>query len=237
MVPNFFRLAPEAPAISEKLWLFAETAYLDNPLPSLFKERLFVVLSRFAASSYCVARHLGFLVGLGRASGDAQARPLRVREVIRLLQHTLPYGHELELRLSLCTDCPSPIAELPVADSQIEHAIFALAGHVFLQTDVAPVCLDALQRLLGGIRFQHLILFLTYVRADHYWTKIHPELELDSDIKVFLASHPELAACILLDGRRNSSGTSQEGCCEFRMRNDDVSHGNCMTVPARAWLP
>jgi PAS domain S-box-containing protein len=199
MVPNFFRLAPEAPAISEKLWVFAETTYLDNPLPSLFKERLFVLLSHFAANRYCVARHLGFLVGVGHASGDAQARPLRVAQVIPLLQHTLPRGHELELRLSLCADCPSPIAELPGVDSQIEDAIFALASHVFLQTEVAPVCLDALERLLGGIRLQHLILFLTYVRTAHYWTKTHPELELDGDIKVFLASHPELAACILAD--------------------------------------
>jgi hypothetical protein len=196
MVPNFFRLAPEAPAVSEKLWLFAET-YLDNPLPSLFKERLFVVLSHFATSRYCVARQLGFLVGRGHASGDAQARPLRVRQAIRLLQHTLPRGRELELRLSLCADCPSPIAELPVADSQIEEAIFALAGHVFFQTDVASVRLDALERLFGGIRFQHLIVFLTYVRAAHYRTKIHPELELDGDIKLFLASHQELAAGVL----------------------------------------
>jgi len=30
--PDFFRLAPEAPAINEKLWLFAETTYLDDPL-------------------------------------------------------------------------------------------------------------------------------------------------------------------------------------------------------------
>jgi hypothetical protein len=209
MVPNFFRLAPEAPAGSEKLWLFAETTYRDNPLPSLFKECLFVVLSHFAENRYCVARHPGFLVGLGHASGDAQARPLRVQQAIRLLQHTLP--GELELRLSLCADCPSPIAELPVADSRIENAIFALAGHVFFETDGAAVCLDALERLLAGIRFQPLTLFLTYVRAAHYWTKIHPELELDRAIKLFLASHQELAACVLTE----SDGVGQSPADEL----------------------
>jgi PAS domain S-box-containing protein len=221
MVPNFFRLAPETPTISGKLWLFAETSYLDNPLPSLFKERLFVVLSHFAASRYCVARHLGFLVGLGHASGDAQARPLRVQEVNRLLQHALPRGSELELRLSLCADCPSPIAELPGADSQMEDAIFALAGHVFFETDVAPVCLDALERLLGGIRFQHLILFLTYVRAAHYWTKTHPELELESDIKVFLASHQELAAGIV-SGSAGISPSSADELLWLRQKGDEA---------------
>ncbi|MGB8631126.1 MAG: hypothetical protein WCD69_17360, partial [Xanthobacteraceae bacterium] len=48
LVPNFFRSAP-APVMRE-LWLFAKSAYLDAPIPTLFKERLFVYLSRF-----CVA--------------------------------------------------------------------------------------------------------------------------------------------------------------------------------------
>ena len=66
VLPNFFRLSPETPEITEKLWGFAEAAYLDNPLPSVFKERLFVYLSRFCAVRYCIARHTGFLIGLGR---------------------------------------------------------------------------------------------------------------------------------------------------------------------------
>jgi hypothetical protein len=42
LVPNFFQSAPEAPEMVERLWDFAKAAYLDNPIPSLFKERLFV---------------------------------------------------------------------------------------------------------------------------------------------------------------------------------------------------
>jgi hypothetical protein len=73
VLPNFFRLAPETPEITEKLWGFAQAAYLDNPLPSLFKERLFIHLSRFCAVRYCIARHVGFLVGLGHPAGDRSA--------------------------------------------------------------------------------------------------------------------------------------------------------------------
>jgi len=63
VLPNFFRLLPETPEITEKLWGFAQAAYLDNPLPSVFKERLFVHLSRFCAVRYCIARHrLGWVV-------------------------------------------------------------------------------------------------------------------------------------------------------------------------------
>src|SRR5882672_6424888 len=83
VLPNFFRLSPETPEISEKLWGFAEAAYLNNPLPSLFKERLFVQLSRFCAVRYCIARHVGFLTGLGRPSADARAHVQQPEDVVR----------------------------------------------------------------------------------------------------------------------------------------------------------
>ena len=134
VLPNFFRLAPETPEITEKLWGFAQAAYLDNPLPSLFKERLFVHLSRFCPVRYCIARHAGFLIGLGRPAGDKHARAQSIVEIVKLLQRPFPCGRELELRLSLCATCPAPLVEMPSADSQMEEAIFALAGHVFLQT-------------------------------------------------------------------------------------------------------
>ena len=71
LLPNFFRLAQD-PQILINLWGFARFAYLDNPLPSLFKERLFVYVSRFCEVRYCIARHVGFLVGLD----DPPAMPL-----------------------------------------------------------------------------------------------------------------------------------------------------------------
>src|SRR5713101_5344076 len=98
VLPNFFRLSPETPEITEKLWGFAQAAYLDNPLPSVFKERLFVHLSRFCAVRYCMARHVGFLVGLGRPAGDKRARVQSIVEIVGLLQRPFPRGHELKLR-------------------------------------------------------------------------------------------------------------------------------------------
>jgi hypothetical protein len=57
LVPNFFASAPDAPEIVERLWDFVKSAYIDNPIPSLFKERLFVYLSRFCEVRYCIVRH------------------------------------------------------------------------------------------------------------------------------------------------------------------------------------
>lgn len=197
--PNFFRLAPETPEIIEKLWGFAQAAYLDNPLPSVFKERLFVHLSRFCAVRYCIARHVGFLVGLGRPAGDPIARAQSVTDVIKLLRRPFPRGQELQSRLLLCASCPAPIAELPMADTQMEDAIFVLAAHVFLKTSDYLLCLDALARLLGPARLQYLLLFLAFVRAAHYWTETHPEIAFEDDINKLLATHEALADCILND--------------------------------------
>lgn len=199
VLPNFFRLAPETPEITEKLWGFAQAAYLDNPLPSVFKERLFVHLSRFCAVRYCIARHVGFLVGLGRPSGDASVRTQTVTDVVKLLRRPFPRGKELESRLSLCGSCDAPIAELPLADTQMEDAIFVLSAHVFLKTSDYLPCLDTLGRLLGPARLQYLLLFLAFVRAAHYWTETHPEIEFEDDIDKLLETHETLADCILKD--------------------------------------
>src|ERR1700692_4849622 len=187
VLPNFFRLSPETPEIAEKLWGFAEAAYLDNPLPSVFKERLFVHLSRFCAVRYCIARHTGFLIGLGRPAGDKDARAESVVEVVRLLRRSIPRGPELKSRLSFCLKCPAPLVEMPIADTQMEDGLFSLASHVFLHAADAQECLEALERLLGTVRLQYLLLFLAFVRAAHYWTRVHPEIQFEDDLKHLLA--------------------------------------------------
>src|ERR1700730_15459898 len=209
VLPNFFRLSPETPEITEKLWGFAQAAYLDNPLPSVFKERLFVHLSRFCAVRYCIARHTGFLIGLGRPAGDKDARAESVADVVKLLRRPLARGPELESRLSFCSKCPAPLVEMPTADTQMEDGLFSLAGHVFLQTADAPECLEALERLFGTVRLQYLLLFLAFVRAAHYWTRVHPEIQFEDDIKELLATHEALASCILDDQEASTDKITQ----------------------------
>ena len=209
VLPNFFRLSPETPEITEKLWGFAQAAYLDNPLPSVFKERLFVHLSRFCAVRYCIARHTGFLIGLGRPAGDKDARAESIVDVVKLLRRPLPRGPELESRLSFYSKCPAPLVEMPTSDTEMEEGLFSLASHVFLQTADAPECLDALERLLGTVRLQYLLLFLAFVRAAHYWTKVHPEIQFEDDIKQLLATQEALASCIFDDPETSTDKITQ----------------------------
>jgi PAS domain S-box-containing protein len=223
LLPNFFRLAPETPEITERMWGFAQAAYLDNPLPSLSKERLFVHLSRFCEVRYCITRHVGFLIGLGRPAGDPTACVQSVEEVVKLLRRPFPRGSEIEAHLRLCAASPAPLVDIPGADTTMEDAVFTLATHIFLQTLHASACHEALERLLGVVRFQYLLMFLAFVRAAHYWSKVHPELEVEDDIKQLLETHEALAACILSDPEATSDNISQsllEELPALRLRAD-----------------
>jgi PAS domain S-box-containing protein len=208
VLPNFFRLTPEHAEITDNLWRFACFAYLDNPLPSLFKERLFVYLSRFCEVRYCILRHLGFLVGLGHASGDPQTQPQSVEEVVRLLRTPLAYGSQLTDHLVRYAHQDEPLPDLPTPDTPLETAIFAFVSHAFLHTNDAGRCLDTLKRLLGESRYERLSLFLAFVQTAHFWTKIHPELEIEEDIKGLLSTNQSLAECVLNDPEARSNELS-----------------------------
>jgi len=198
VLPNFFRLTTDDPKITENLWGFAQFAYLDNPLPSLLKERLFVYLSLFCEVRYCIARHVGFLVGLGRPAGDPQCLPQSVDEVLPLLRGDLPFNSDLDQHLALCEGLGMGSFP-PEPDSAQERAIFACAAHVFLRTPDASRALHALKCVFDGKTLEYTKLLLAFIRTAHYWTEIHPELVLEDDINQLLATHEALAACVLAD--------------------------------------
>jgi hypothetical protein len=107
LVPNFFASAPDAPEIIERLWEFAKAGYLDNPIPSLFKERLFVYLSRFCEVRYCIVRHCAFLVGRGHSSGDPGVEVQTVEQAIKLLKTAPPWDRDPEAILRQLERLPS----------------------------------------------------------------------------------------------------------------------------------
>jgi len=209
VLPNFFCLASESPEITANLWGFAKFGYLDNPLPSLFKERLFVYLSRFCDVRYCIARHVGFLVGLGRPSGDQACPPETIEQAVRLIRRPLPRGEALQPHLVRLETCDAPIARRLECGTELEESVFACATHAFLQTPQMPRCLKALGTVLDSVMLQQLMVFLAFVRTAHYWTKLHVELGFEDDIKRLLAIHTDLAECVLKDPESESSETAQ----------------------------
>src|SRR6202034_1714653 len=160
--------------------------------------RLFVYLSLFCRVRYCIARHIGFLVGLGRPAGDPECLPESIAEVLPLLRHDLAFDSDLDRSIALCQTMgvvPLP----PEPNSAQERAIFACAAHVFLKTPDAPGALRALEGVFDGKTLEYTKLLLAFIRTAHYWTEIHPELILEEDIDQLLIAHEAIAACVLAD--------------------------------------
>jgi len=198
LVPNFFMTARDAPEIVEKLWDFAKSAYLDNPMPSLFKERLFVFLSRFCPVRYCIVRHCGFLVGYGHSSGDPAVHTQTIDQVIHLLKAPTPWRREIEPIYESLAAIKTPI-DWPAPGSDIEDWIFAAAGMIFVEPLQSERPQMLLRTVLGGRHYEYLLALLTFIRAAHYWTVMHPGLEIEDDVVELMRTHKELASLLLQD--------------------------------------
>ena len=205
--PNFFRLTAADPRLTAMLWGFVQFAYLDNPLPARFKDRLFIYLSRFCEVRYCVARHVGFLIGSQSPSGDYNPHPQAVEAVLPLLRRILPVDDGMVTPLATCEALPR-FGNGPEADSPEEQALFACATHVFLQSADAARAHEALKCALGD-SIEQLHLFLAFVRMAHYWTKLHPEIAFDDDLVRLLDTQQVLAKLILNDPASEWDGFSR----------------------------
>lgn len=193
LCPAFFRTAEHSVERTDFLWRQARESYLDNPLPSLFKEKLFAYLSRFSSSPYCMARHAAFLLGRGRVAGDRAVTPLAPDEVVALLRKPYPLPAELAASLRCLEAAKSPLRTWPRIGGEIEAAILTCATPVFLRrTEDDGNCLPILRRCLGHARWEHLLALLAFIRSAHFWTENHPELSLEEDVIQLLTELPAL---------------------------------------------
>jgi PAS domain S-box-containing protein len=197
LLPNFFCTAEGAPGLIQELWSFAKAAYLDNPLPSAFKERLFVHLSRFCEVRYCVIRHIGFLVGFGNRAGDPSVPPHSVRQALDLLSRPVPSATELEATILRLASAPG--GNVPAQETQLEGDLFDALTVVFLKPVGADRARLAARQCLGGITFEYTMALLAFIRTAHYWTETHPELSCEQDMVLLMKEHPELARLLMND--------------------------------------
>jgi signal transduction histidine kinase/CheY-like chemotaxis protein len=206
LVPNFFR---STPATLSPLWISAKAAYLDNPLPSLFKERLFVHLSRFNRDGYGITRHAGFLLGLGHAAGDRTAPPQSVAEVAALLDTPWPSSDQVRLARGKLLALPGEFAALPPSGDPLELALYQAAAAIYLDPDRSGRARDALRHALGAARSELVLSLITFVQTTAMWTRLHPEPELEPDLLQLLAAEPELAARLAACRRNPQAGLKQ----------------------------
>ncbi len=198
LLPNFFRTAEAAPGLIRELWSFAKAAYLDNPLPSAFKERLFVHLSRFCEVRYCVIRHVGFLLGYGNAAGDASAPAHNFSQALALLSRRIPGPAELDAAI-LRLESNTGGGDAPAQETQLEADLFDALSAVFLNPTGSDRARLAARRCLGGAAFEYTMALLAFVRTAHYWTETHPDLCCEHDMLRLMSEHPELARLLTKD--------------------------------------
>ncbi len=209
VLPNFFCSAPSAPGLIENMWGFAKSGYLDNPLPALFKERLFVHLSRFCEARYCIVRHVGFLIGEGRPAGDPDALPQTVEQVLELLSKPVPSSERLEQAILRLENQRHPVS-IPDAETSLERDLFDALTLLFVAPRRAERARSAITTAVGEMTFEMLTAFLAFVRTAHYWTETHPSLEFEADMVAVMQRHPELARLILNSADAQWAQSSEE---------------------------
>lgn len=169
--PPFFSPAIQTPQVLENLWHQTMNAYVNNPLPPLFKEKLSAYLSRFCVVPYCMICHSCSLYSLG----------MQAREVLELLVSPLPSQAEIDEHLSLLTTQLNSLTVWPESNSTLEKSLLDCSIFIAQERDQAEHCRRELWRLLGDVNYQYLITFVAYVKTCHVWMEAHPDVSYLAD--------------------------------------------------------
>jgi PAS domain S-box-containing protein len=187
-VPPFFSPAINNARVLENLWQQTLSAYVENPLPAMFKERLFAYLSRHCDVPYCIVCH------------SCALRPLGMKpwEILDLLESPALGATDSSETLRLLNQTEVPLQEWPAPGSELDRSLTIAAVCIFEKRHSAEAMGKAVRRALGE-RYQDLVEFLTYVSACFVWVEGHPELSYEADERAkqhlgpLLSEEPRLA--------------------------------------------
>ncbi len=199
VIPNLFNPAWSAPGAMAALWAYARTAYINNPLPPILKERIFVYLSRMAPAPYSLARHVGFLTGRGKPAGSAATQSQDINEAIILLTLPLPDQQSTEDALQRFQQY-SPLHELPEPGSPLEADLLLLLGVIYQLPQQAHRVRESLKQSLTDTDTQWITALLSYIHAEHCHAAAQSELYFEPDLQELFEQEPELA--LLVPGTR-----------------------------------
>lgn len=197
IMPRFFETGMAAEGLSETLFNFSKGCYIDSPLPSLFKERLFVYLSKFCEVRYCIVRHCGFLLGKGFPAGDKDATSSTIDEVVELIKRPYPNHSELSESLGRLRNLKQPINKIPDPNTPLETDIFVCICEIFLHPQSTASVRSTLKGAIGQQNYEYLVGLVTFIQTAHYWTLIHPELEYEPDVEQLLKQQEVLKGLLL----------------------------------------
>ena len=138
------------------------------------------------------------MVGYGYSSGDVSAAPQTIEQVLKLLRVPPPWRRPLEPIYERLEAFKTP-TDWPDPDSDIEDWIFAACALIFVVPSRSERARQGLRQALGAKRLEYLLALLAFIRTAHYWTVVHPGLDIEDDVRELLTSHKELAALLLQD--------------------------------------
>ncbi|MBR8836787.1 MAG: response regulator [Stigonema ocellatum SAG 48.90 = DSM 106950] len=173
-VPPFFAPAEKTPQVLENLWQQTLSAYVNNPLPTLFKEKLSAYLSRFCAVPYCMICHSCTLRPLGMSA----------QQVLELLESPPPAATDIDQHLKVLAELPNSLKVWPESNSKLETSLLYCAIFIALASEGAEHCRHQMRRILAPMNYQHLIALIAYVKTCHVWMEAHPEVAYETDRRV-----------------------------------------------------
>lgn len=171
--PSFFEPAEDNPQVLEHLWQQTRFAYINNPFPSIFKEKLFAYLSRYCNVAYCLVCHSSFLRHL-KGKGA---------EILHLLRSLPPSLAEIHFHLNLLQVYDDRLTDLQKLSSVIEESLLRCSIFIALEKEQAEFCRNTLRCLLGNENYEHLVTLIAYIKTCHLWTEAHPEISYESDLR------------------------------------------------------
>ena len=173
-VPPLFNPAAQTPQVLENLWQQTINAYANNPLPTLFKEKLFAYLSRFCPVPYCIVCHSCSLHALG----------MHGSEVLELLESPPPTETDINEHLRLLAVQPEVLKILSELNEVIEKSLLYCSIFISFKRESSEYCRTELRRLLGPSTYAQLVSFIAYIKTCHEWMEAHPEIAYEADKRV-----------------------------------------------------
>jgi hypothetical protein len=146
------------------------------------------------------------------ASSNLYRRPLNLRHVIMLdsvCVAVIPRDSDSTPKLKMPPPWERPLEPIyerlgalrsidwPDPESDAEDWIFAMSALMFVEPTKSERALEVLRQALGAKRLEYLLALLAFIRTAHYWTMVHPELEIEHDASELMALNAELASLLL----------------------------------------
>jgi signal transduction histidine kinase len=169
-IPPFFATVQNNVELLGSLWHQTSVTYIDNPLPAIVKEKIFIYLSYACNVPYDLRYHCILLNTHGVAAD----------EIITLLRTPLPTEQEIMQHVEQMQSVSETFNAWPQQNMQMEIAFFACIAHLFIQKQRAPHCRKELQRLLGE-HYAFLTALFAYIRTCHNWIEADPEIFQEKD--------------------------------------------------------